>query len=327
MIKPWGKLMHWLTFPFWNLQERRLRAWLRIPLQLLLIGLVLSLFSIPVAWLGGDLLNLMQQIPALLMLSVVIAVWLAGRWLDHRPFGDYGFRLTPRWWLDFVFGLFLGAFLIVGIFLLELAAGWVAVTGVVSAPDGAFLSEIASLFGLFVSVAIQEELLARGYWLRNLAEGFNLRWVGARAALGLAYFLSSLVFGLLHLGNPNATWAGAFNVALAGLVLGLPYILTSQLAASIGLHLTWNFFMGCVFGFPVSGLGLPVSFVTVEMSGPRFWTGGAFGPEAGLVGVLALGVGALLILAWFYALDRRVAPRLELAQYFVEDKGSVIDGR
>ena len=63
------------------------------------------------------------------LLSTFFSVWLAGRFLDRRPFVDFGFRLDGGWWLDLIFGMVLGALLMTTIFLAELGLGWVTVEG------------------------------------------------------------------------------------------------------------------------------------------------------------------------------------------------------
>jgi uncharacterized protein len=228
-------------------------------------------------------------------LVAVASVWISGRFLDRRPFSGFGLRLDRAWWQDLAFGLLLGASLMTGIFLTQLAAGWVTVTGSFAAFDGAaFFPTILSPMVLFVCVGFYEELVSRGYQLTNLAEGLN--GLGPRTAVLLAWIISSSVFALLHLFNPNTSALSTFNIFLAGMMLGAGYVLTGSLAIPIGLHITWNFFQGNVFGFPVSGLDpVGATLLSTEQNGPTLLTGGPFGPEGGLLAPAAMAIGVGLI--------------------------------
>lgn len=230
-------------------------------------------------------------------LVAVASVWVCGWSLDGRPFSGFGLRLDRAWWSDLGFGLLLGALLMTGIFLVQLAAGWTKVTGsFVGAGGGAFFPAILAPAALFACGGFYEELVSRGYQLTNLAEGLNGTAVGPRGAIVLAWVLSSSVFAALHLFNPNAGTLSTFNIFLAGMMLGSGYVVTGQLAIPIGLHTSWNFFQGNVFGFPVSGLDLAnASFLSTRQTGPDLLTGGPFGPEAGLLAPAAMAVGVLLI--------------------------------
>ncbi len=83
-------------------------------------------------------------------------------------------------------------------------------------------------------------------------------------------------------------------------------LLTGELALPIGLHIAWNFFEGNVFGFPTSGAQAGATFIAIAQGGPELWTGGLFGPEAGLVVVPALLLGAALI--YLYTRGRLSGP-------------------
>jgi hypothetical protein len=142
-----------------------------------------------------------------------------------------------------------------------------------------------------------EEVVVRGYLLTNVAEA--LRPFGPWGAVALAVALSSVTFGALHAANPNATAVSVAGIALAGVMLGLGYVLTGEVGLPAGLHVTWNVFLGPVYGLPVSGADFGVSLLVVRTSGPALLTGGAFGPEAGLLGAGAsvLGSGVIAVYA------------------------------
>jgi membrane protease YdiL (CAAX protease family) len=109
--------------------------------------------------------------------------------------------------------------------------------------------------------------------------------------------ISSAFFGALHLGNPNAIWVSAAGIFLAGVFLAYSYLRTRQLWLPIGLHIGWNFFEGVVFGFPVSG-SESYALIRTSVDGPVLWTGGLFGPEAGLVVIPALLLGVVMVYAY-----------------------------
>lgn len=310
---------------FWNREDRRLRMVWRMILALAVLAAVVGVLTAAGAALGigvyaasGGLLpdssqpDFTLQVQKLTYrplvrvfmlvfqgIGVVLGLLAAGRLADRRKFSDYGFHLNRQWWADLGFGLGLGAVCMVFIFLVELAFGWIKVTDLTRTGNTLpFALGIGLAVINFILVGVQEELFSRGFLMRNLAEGFNWRGLGPRAALLVGYFLSSSVFGLLHLGNPNASVISTLNLAVAGLFLGLGYLLTGELAIPIGLHITWNFFQGNVFGFPVSGGKAGATFIAIEQGGADWMTGGAFGPEAGVIGLLAIALGCWLTIVW-----------------------------
>lgn len=251
------------------------------------------------------------------LVGIVLGTWIAARWLDRRPFVELGLRINRRWWLHLAGGALLGAALITLIFVAAWAAGWVRVAGFwqVREPGSSFWLALVSPLVAFAVISVTEELLSRGYQCTNLAEGL-CGLLGERGAVVAGWLISSALFGLLHVFNPHSSWVSTFNLMLIGLLFGLGFVLTGSLALPIGLHFTWNFFQANVFGFPVSGRDFSAATViAVEERGPALWTGGAFGPEAGLIGVAAVAVGFVLVAAWVRAVDGRLALRREIAAY------------
>lgn len=244
---------------------------------------------------GAATLNFIARLAS--VAAIFASLFVAGRFLDRRPVADYGFRVGVGWFVDLAFGMLLGALLMTGVFLAQLSLGWISVTDTLRTvgSDSPFTLAILLPAGIFICVGIYEEALSRGYQLRNAAEGLNYPALGPRAAIVLAWVISSAFFGLLHVANQNATAVSTFNIALAGIMLGAGYVLTGDLAIPIGLHVTWNFFQGNVYGFPVSGIDtIGATFLLTEQSGPKLWTGGPFGPEAGVLGLLTILLGTAL---------------------------------
>jgi membrane protease YdiL (CAAX protease family) len=294
----------------WNDAERRPRALLRVVLLIVVAALLAVGTSVGatvgVGALRSWLSTAVGEAVAATLVAVVgvaltggtvtLAVLIAGRYVDRRRVRDFGLRIDRGWWVDCGFGLALGAGLLTLVFLVGLALGWLRITGTFE-PRTGFAVRFAGLVAIFVVVGVYEELLLRGYLLTNAAEGL-VGSLGERGAVVGATVLSSLVFGLAHANNPNATPLSTLAIVLAGVMLAAGYVLTGDLAVPIGLHTTWNLFQGGVYGFPVSGLGVGASVVAVEETGPDVVTGGAFGPEAGLLGLGAMVVGTAAIAAW-----------------------------
>lgn len=316
---------------FWNPDDRRLRVIWRLLLYLLLLAAAwMALVSLLSPFPAGLEMATSQRDPAagggigaalimaaVAVLGIVLPTLFAARFFDRRPVSDLGLQFTARWRRDLLFGLVLGALLVVLVFLVEYALGWITVEGFYAADaQTPFTQAILLPLVQFSLVGFYEELMARGYLLKNFAEGLSFSPFGPKGGMLLALLLSAAYFGLLHAGNPSASPVSSLYLFLAGLFLGLPVLLTDELAMPVGIHIAWNFFQGSVFGFPVSGTAAGgVSILTVKRSGPELWTGGAFGPEAGLIGLAALAAGALLVLWWVRRTRGSTALALSVADY------------
>jgi hypothetical protein len=129
----------------------------------------------------------------------------------------------------------------------------------------------------------------------------------------------ALLFGAIHIYNADATLISVLVTMLAGVLLSVAYLRTHALWLAWGFHLAWNLSMGAIFGLPVSGLTTFSTIVQTNTAGPRWLTGGAYGPEAGLFTfiVLIVGIVALVRVTRDYAWEYTHAPIVS-AGYAVE---------
>lgn len=280
---------------FISSDEPRLRAGWRLLLQtvfLILIAFAINYLA-KLIRISGDGLIVSQILELTLFTS---SIYIARRWLDKRTFTSLGFQVNKQAFIDVLAGIGITFIMMGVIYIAEVAAGWLTFESFAWQTESAtqVLTGVLSFFVVFILVGYNEELLSRGYHLQTLTSGTNLLW---------GVLISSSIFGIAHLGNPNATWVSVAGIFFAGMFLAYGYIRTGQLWLSIGLHIGWNFFEGVVFGFPVSGLDI-YRLVHHTIEGPEIWTGGAFGPEAGLIVLPALVLGSALI--YLYTKTRTV---------------------
>ena len=216
------------------------------------------------------------------LFGTLFTVWLFQKFVNREPFTSIGLEFSG-YKDDFVSGLLLGVGLIV------LGFGTLYIFNFLSVASIQF-SLIDQLFylSLFAVVSLNEEIAIRGYILQNLSSSFNKY---------IALVLSSLVFMIMHIGNPNMSAVPLFNLFLAGLLLGVYCIHKNNLWFPIGAHITWNYFQGPVLGFEVSGNDVDSIFIQ-SLNGSELITGGEFGFEGSII------LTTFMIIGIIY-LDRR----------------------
>jgi membrane protease YdiL (CAAX protease family) len=139
-----------------------------------------------------------------------------------------------------------------------------------------------------ISSGVFEELLFRGVLFRSVET-----WLGSWTAL----VISSLVFGLTHLMNPQGTLEGALFIAVeAGVLLAAAFMLTRRLWLSMGFHIAWNYTQSAIFSGIVSGNEAAQGLIRSTVSGPDLLTGGSFGVESSVIALfLCTATGVIML--------------------------------
>ena len=232
----------------------------------------------------SDTKLLMENKMMLLMMvsqlfGTLFTVWIFQKFINRESFTSIGLEFSG-YKDDFVSGLLLGVGLIV------LGFGTLYIFNFLSVASIQF-SLIDQLFylSLFAVVSLNEEIAIRGYILQNLSSSFNKY---------IALVLSSLVFMIMHIGNPNMSAVPLFNLFLAGLLLGVYCIHKNNLWFPIGAHITWNYFQGPVLGFEVSGTDVDSIFIQ-SLNGSELITGGEFGFEGSIILTVLMIIGSVYL--------------------------------
>lgn len=282
---------------FTNPEDGRPRAGWRLLLHLFVLMLLLSFWQLALqGWPGhGNLLYLVYGG------FITLSVWIAAQLFDRRKFKEYGLKLSPQWYRDCLFGIVLGLVSMSILFFVYWSAGWAEFNGWgwERAHNRDYFWVIGGYFVMMIAVGFYEELVFRGYQTKNLAEALMVGKIDNNKAAFIAVAVTSVFFGVMHYSNPNATVVSTINISIAGIMLGLPYILTNSLALPIGLHFSWNFFQGGVFGFPVSGNPPRESLIQIVIDGPQLITGGSFGPEGGVTGAIMIIILIIVVLYYY----------------------------
>jgi membrane protease YdiL (CAAX protease family) len=213
------------------------------------------------------------------LIGLLLVLWIFMKYVDNEKFINLGFHIKNKS-KHFYLGVFLGFFIMGFAYLLLSQMDEIKYVKTVIKINEIFLS-----FGLFVIVAINEEVFMRGYVLRNLMYSFNKY---------MALILSSILFSLMHGFNPNMDWFSYLNLFLAGILLGSTYIFTKNLWFPIALHFSWNFFQS-LFGFNVSGQNI-YSIIEFKIAKPNLINGGSFGFEGS---ILCIVIQVVLIISIF----------------------------
>ncbi|WP_136718561.1 CPBP family intramembrane glutamic endopeptidase [Halorientalis salina] len=285
----------------WNITEDRPRAPVRLVVGFFLIAIFAVIGSVVadifVAMLYPSISAGYYLIATTigLGLGAVCGTLLAAQFIDHRPVTDYGFR-GAGWWRDLFVGIAVASAVLTAALGVALAAGWVAIVDTMVAGTERFVFALVASVALFAVVGFYEELVFRGFVLKNVAEGLADR--GAAVAVFVAVLVSSLLFGVVHLANANASLVSAAVIAVIAVTVAVSYVLTGRIGFAIGFHAAWNIAIGVLFGLPVSGVTVPGRVLAIDVSGPAVWTGGVFGLEAGMLGVLATSTGLAAVVVY-----------------------------
>ena len=210
--------------------------------------------------------------------------------LDKRDWSFIDFHRAAAQPSAMLTGGCVGGVAIAGACAVLFAAGLLRFHTVVT--DASWIGAALRVTVVLLGAALAEELVCRGYLLSVLRDG-----LGARVGVAV----TSLMFAALHLANDGATAESVAVVMLSGWLLATVRLAFNSLYAAWMAHFAWNWVMAVPLHAPVSGIKFEAPMYEAVTSGPSWVSGGAWGPEGGLVAALGM-IGGLW---YFYARRRR----------------------
>jgi len=265
--------------------------------------LFLSIFIVGATATGAAILTISKSFPETLpsdgfaMMAITFGTWLAlalgGGWvcgglLERLPMSALGASFENGWARDLGIGSVMGIATFVLAVLIVVLAGGATFSVNLDFSLGTFLGSAGLSLGFLAIAAAWEEAIFRGYILQTLARA-GLAWP--------AIIVTSLLFGLVHAGNPDVSPFAIANTVLAGIWFGLAYLKTRNLWFVFGLHLFWNWTQGAIFGIEISGLKdlVEMSLLIESDNGPAWLTGGNYGIEGGIACTIAILISMAVI--------------------------------
>ena len=252
---------------------------------LLLTGLLLYLGSL--AWgpaaLAADAAGSLAFQGFAELAAFAFMTWLIGRRALKLSWEELGWR-RRRGARGFGGGMGFAALLAIVALVLAVPAArahWLRDEGGVSA----YVQSVLAVVVVLAPAALAEELMFRG--LPQVLLGRTL-------GMGTAIVALSTIFGIFHALNPDVTPLALGNIALAGVLLSLAFLLPGGLWTAWGVHLGWNATIAALDA-PVSGLPFRIPFIDYDPGSPAWVSGGAFGPEGGVLATAVLLAGCYLL--------------------------------
>jgi uncharacterized protein len=264
------------------------------PARVLVLGFILLLMM----GLNTDVMTSYAAEPAKAAQHIValaiagFAVYLGyGHFIEQRAVFELSLQGMGK---QFGVGLLIGAGLYTACELILMGLGIYRIDGLNP------LSYMVPAIAMALSSSVFEELLFRGVLFLSVET-----WFGSWAAL----VVSSLVFGLTHLINPQATIEGALFIAIeAGILLAAALMLTRRLWLCIGFHMAWNYTQSAIFSGIVSGNDAEQGLIRSTMKGPDWLTGGNFGVEASVLSLVLCTTTGIVMLVMSVRRGKIVPP-------------------
>ncbi|WBW97068.1 CPBP family intramembrane glutamic endopeptidase [Oceanirhabdus sp. W0125-5] len=224
-----------------------------------------------------------------IILMIIFCIGAILNWKKNKISvkGAIGMKFGKNTFIEISIGILIGFIAMAGIYGVELNLNLINFIKI-----NQFDNELLKVFLLIAFYALSEEVIFRGVMLNGMITVFRKKYI--------AVLLTGIIFGLMHAGNPHATTISIISNGIGGVMYSIAFLGSKSLWMPFGLHFAWNFFQGPLLGFPVSGLTFQSLISQNYIVGSEFLSGGAYGPEGGVIGIGFRFVVIALLVLYFY---------------------------
>lgn len=205
-----------------------------------------------------------------LFLTIFVAIlgYLFARKYQKRNKESLGLVKNPK---NYLKGIVLGLFMILLVVLLLKISGFAKFTTNISQVSWPIF--VIFILGWAIQ-GFEEELITRSILMNYFAVN--------NGVMG-GIIINSLIFAILHLGNPAFGILPFINIMLIGIVFSLLFYISDDIFLPAATHSFWNFTQGNIFGIEVSGMDeINNTIFKTKLMGSDLISGGAFGFEGSI---------------------------------------------
>ncbi len=208
----------------------------------------------------GMSLNYTLVLILLTFVTAFIALWIFVKFLHKRPFKTLITAAPSINWGKILFAFSIWMLMSIGmefIFYLMDPGNYTF-----NFDPSQFWILLAIAFTFLIVQTSFEELFIRGYLMQGFASISTMRWI--------PLVITSIIFGSLHLMNPEVGKFGLFTMMSyyigTGLFLGIITLMDDSLELALGIHAATNIYSAVFVTFSSSALQTPALFKMAEVN-------------------------------------------------------------
>ncbi len=260
-----------------SVEKKKPYMWIKLLAIVIICVVIFNIFANKVVenTISAQSSILLSVVGLMSIVTIMVGVFIYFLSIEKRKIEIFGFT-KKNIFKNYFVGLIMGLIAVSLITFIAIFSGWI---DVYKMPDINILG-IVIMFVAFIFQGMSEEIVFRAVLMPRIAKKY-----GVLASI----IITSIIFGVAHTANPNASPLGMINTILFGGVFAVIYYYFDNIWVCSAFHTIWNYFLSVVVGIEMSGMKASISIFS-GMSNPSvnsILSGGAYGLEASILTTIA----------------------------------------